>query len=41
MTVGLCVNITAYRSLTKCYKGDQIKENEMGGACSTYGKGEM
>ena len=23
--------------LTKYYSGDQIKKNEMGGACSTYG----
>jgi len=25
-------------SLTKYYPGDQIKKNEMGGACSTYGR---
>ena len=24
--------------LTKYYSGDQIKKNEMGGACSTYGE---
>ena len=24
--------------LTKCYSGDQIKKNEMGGACSSDGK---
>jgi hypothetical protein len=24
--------------LTKYYAGDQIEENEMGGACSTYGE---
>jgi len=24
--------------LTKCYFGDQIKKNEVGGACSTYGE---
>jgi uncharacterized membrane protein len=23
--------------LTKCYSSDQIKKNEMGGACNTYG----
>jgi hypothetical protein len=23
--------------LPKCYLGDQIKNNEMGGACGTYG----
>ena len=23
--------------LTKCYSSDQIKMNEMGGACNTYG----
>ena len=30
----------AYRSvlLTKCYSGDQIEKNEVGGACSTYGE---
>ena len=26
--------------LTKYYSGDQIKENEKGVACSTYGEGE-
>jgi len=26
--------------LTKYYLGDQIKKNETGGACSTYGGGE-
>jgi hypothetical protein len=25
---------------TKCYYGDQIKEDEMGGACSTHGRDE-
>jgi hypothetical protein len=24
--------------LAKCYSGDQIKKNGMGGACSTYGR---
>jgi hypothetical protein len=24
--------------LTKYYSGDKIEKNEMGGACSTYGK---
>jgi hypothetical protein len=24
--------------LTRCYYSDQIKENEIGGACSTYGE---
>ena len=24
--------------LTKCHSGDQLKKNEMGGACSTYGE---
>jgi hypothetical protein len=28
------------RSLTECYKDDQIKVNEMGGACCTRGKDE-
>jgi hypothetical protein len=27
--------------LTKYYSGDQIKKNEMGGECGTYGKQEM
>ena len=26
--------------LTKYYSGDEIKKNEMGGACSMYGKQE-
>jgi len=26
--------------LTKYYSGDQIEKNEMGGACSTYGREE-
>ena len=26
--------------LTKYYSGDQIKNNEMGGACGTYGREE-
>jgi hypothetical protein len=26
--------------LTKCYSGDQIKKNNMGGACSLCGKQE-
>jgi hypothetical protein len=26
--------------ITKYYSGDQIKKNEVGGACSTYGGGE-
>jgi hypothetical protein len=26
--------------LTKYYSGDQIKKNEMGGACSMYGEEE-
>jgi len=26
--------------LTKYYSGDQIKKNEMGGTCSTHGRGE-
>ena len=25
---------------TQYYSGDQIKKNEMGGACSTWGRGE-
>ena len=29
-----------YLLFTKYYMGDQIKNNEMGGACSTYGKQE-
>jgi hypothetical protein len=28
---------SSFSVLTK-YQGDQIKENEMGGACGTYGK---
>jgi hypothetical protein len=24
--------------ITKCYYGDQIKEDEMGGGCSTHGR---
>ena len=24
--------------ITKCYLGDQIENNEMGGACGTYGR---
>jgi len=27
--------------LKEIYSGDQIKKNEMGGTCSTYGKGEL
>jgi hypothetical protein len=27
--------------LVKYYSGYQIKKNEMGGACSTYGEGEI
>jgi hypothetical protein len=27
--------------LTKCYSGNQIEKNEMGGACSTYEGKEM
>jgi len=26
--------------LTKCYSGDQIKKNEMGNVCGTYGREE-
>jgi hypothetical protein len=25
---------------THCFEGDQIEKNEMGGACSSYGRGE-
>jgi len=26
--------------LTKCYTGDEIRKNEMGGTCGTYGAAE-
>jgi hypothetical protein len=28
------------RGITDCCKADQIKENEVGGACGTHGRGE-
>ena len=28
-----------YIPVTKCYLGDEIKKNEMDGACGTYGGG--
>jgi hypothetical protein len=32
--------MTSFMICTKYYSGDQIKENEMGGTCGTYGREE-